>query len=118
MEKYRSIGHMTVSEDKHETDSLGVAIASYFDGRLDKPENDPIDEETGWSKWVMRRTDFVLDKIDAERDKLEAEIKQLREACECVVFDAENQDQGPVNDMFVIICDTTLKECKDALDNG
>ena len=46
-------------------DTLGCAIATYYDNHPSKPENDPIDDETGWSEWVMKQC-RMFDKRMAE----------------------------------------------------
>ena len=36
-------------------DTLGCAIASYYESHPNRPDNDPIDDETGWGEWVMEQ---------------------------------------------------------------
>jgi len=46
-------------------DNIAIALASYFSGHLDCPdkEDDEFDDETGWSLWVMEKTNTALAKI-------------------------------------------------------
>lgn len=46
------------------SDNLSIALASYFDGHVDCPD-EPIDEKLGWKPWVMDCTDAALDRIVA-----------------------------------------------------
>ena len=56
------IGSITVGTDEH-NDCLAIAIASYFTDDLTRPHDDPIDEDTGWGKWVIEQTNATLDSI-------------------------------------------------------
>lgn len=46
-------------------DALSVAIATYYDTHPDKPDNDPIDDETGWGQWVMEQSREFDKKLDS-----------------------------------------------------
>lgn len=43
-------------------DNLGIALASYFEDRLDCPEDDEIDE-SGWKNWAIEKTNDVLERV-------------------------------------------------------
>lgn len=45
------------------SDNLAIALASYFSGHLDRPDNDEDDPELGWGKWVLMKTDEALDLV-------------------------------------------------------
>jgi len=56
------IGSLPVRMDDPSGDNVGIALASYFSDLPDCPTDD-INDETGWSQWVMNKTDDVLDRI-------------------------------------------------------
>ena len=58
------IGSLSALEGEVVTaDNIAIALASYFEQRLDRPEDDEIDSELGWSKWAIEQTDNALDRI-------------------------------------------------------
>lgn len=87
-----------------------------------KAENAAKDKRIAELEIKLMNTDacsgFFAKQLNKNKELLSdalAENAALREACECVVFDSKSQDQGPVNKRFLVICDTTLEECKQAL---
>lgn len=50
-------------EDSYWSDNIGVALLSYFERHIDCPDDDKIDEDTGYSIWAMKQTDKVLERI-------------------------------------------------------
>lgn len=55
------LGHADVEEG--DSDTLAIALASYFERHKDRPANDPDDDETGWSEWVMKKTYTALERV-------------------------------------------------------
>ena len=45
------------------TDNLAIALATYFESRLDCPEDDK--NEWGWSEWATEKTDSLIDRAIA-----------------------------------------------------
>ncbi len=58
IEKRNTIGSVEVFG----TDNLAIALASYFEDLPDCPEND-VDDELGWSRWAIAKTNEVLSRI-------------------------------------------------------
>ena len=56
------IGGLGVLGDTMADDNLAIALASYFESRLDCPDDDH-DDDTGWSQWAIDRTNDLLDRI-------------------------------------------------------
>jgi hypothetical protein len=46
-------------------DNLGIALLSYFEGHMERPENDAKDEN-GNSEWALMKTNEALDLIAEE----------------------------------------------------
>lgn len=53
------IGGMCV-EDIFDSDNLTIVLASYFERHIDHPEDDDIDNDLGWSDWVIKKTNEAL----------------------------------------------------------
>jgi hypothetical protein len=51
----------------HGGDNVAIALATYFDMHLHKPEgaDDEIDDEVGWSNWVVEQVNATLDALVA-----------------------------------------------------
>lgn len=58
------IGHLDAIEGKAD-DNIAIALASYFETRPDRPDDDQIDEEVGWSVWAIENTVNALNRIVA-----------------------------------------------------
>lgn len=43
-------------------DCVGIALASYFEGHMNLPDDDEIGED-GWSIWAIAQTNHTLDAI-------------------------------------------------------
>ncbi len=57
------IGCIPIMSDGAATDdSVAIALATYFESLPDCPK-DYVDDETGWSRWAMDKTDDVLKRI-------------------------------------------------------
>ncbi len=46
--------------------NLGVVLASYFERHVDRPVNDPTDDETGFGVWALEKAYAALEMIAAE----------------------------------------------------
>lgn len=44
-------------------DNLAIVLVSYFEDHIDRPLDDPNDEETGWGVWSIKKTEEALDHI-------------------------------------------------------
>lgn len=51
------------------TDNLAIAICTYWNEHMDRPEDDPIDEDYGWGKWVVEQYEATMDRIVAAVEK-------------------------------------------------
>lgn len=65
-------------------DNIAIALATYFEGLPDCPEDD-VDDETGWSQWAMDRVSDVenLVKRHLLTSPAADQPKQDREMCSC-----------------------------------
>lgn len=51
-------------ENTGDSDTLGIALASYFESHMDRPEKDVDEEgESGWGPWAIQKTNEALDTI-------------------------------------------------------
>jgi len=63
------IGGTNVEDDlgpRSSCDNLAVALASYFEDHMDRPEDDEHDEELGWGVWVIEKTNAAIALIAKE----------------------------------------------------
>ena len=68
------IADVPMGRDDVWADNLAIALCSYFDGHMGRPEDDEDDDETGWGPWVIERVNEALEDIAAvARDRLEKE---------------------------------------------
>lgn len=57
------IGSIPMMSDGVATDdNVAIALATYFEGLPECPEND-VNDEVGWSQWAIDQTNDVLDRI-------------------------------------------------------
>lgn len=64
------IGSLPAFEDGYVTDdNIAIILVTYFSDHHDKPEDDEIDDEVGWSKWAIEKTNDALDRIVKQLDK-------------------------------------------------
>lgn len=61
-EATQKLGNMQLLND----DNLGCIIALYYEGHHERPEDDEIDERTGYSCWAMGRAESLLLAIACE----------------------------------------------------
>ena len=47
-------------------DDLGIVLACYFEGHVDRPADDPDDDETGFGVWASEKAYAALEMIAAE----------------------------------------------------
>ena len=47
-------------------DNLAIALCTYFSFHPERPEDDPLDDEVGWGKWVIEKTDDLIDRVIQE----------------------------------------------------
>lgn len=59
-------------------DNLGIALTSYFEHRIDCPEQEQ--DETGWKPWAVERTNDLLNSV--ARLAIAESSKELREKLE------------------------------------
>lgn len=79
------IGSISV-EDGSNPDCLAIALCCYFDHHMDRPEDDPTDDDTGWGEWVARKTNEALERITSEVHEIVAIPPPARQAV-AVVYD-------------------------------
>jgi hypothetical protein len=48
------------------TDNLTIVLITYFEDHLLRPDDDPIDDETGWGVWAQEKAEKALDIITKE----------------------------------------------------
>jgi hypothetical protein len=53
-------GHI---DDYNFDDNLTIALATYYENHPKRPSNDEIDSEVGWGKWVIEKTNNVLERV-------------------------------------------------------
>ena len=46
-------------------DNVAIALASYFEDHMNRPEEDPPDD-TGWGEWVVKKTNKAISLIAGE----------------------------------------------------
>lgn len=66
-EKRNYLGNIYV-EDDPTSDNLAIALASYFEKHIDRPDEDPAWEDTEWGQWVIEKTNRALDRIAEATD--------------------------------------------------
>ena len=56
------LGGLDIEEEDGDVshDNLTITLCSYFDRHLNKPDNNPIDDECGWEEWVVAKSDKAL----------------------------------------------------------
>lgn len=64
------LGSLPVENGDRHSDTLAIALCSYFEDHMERPEDDPIDDELGWGKWVIQKCDEALDLIVAEATRV------------------------------------------------
>lgn len=58
------IGSLAAVDGEYATDdNIAIVFVTYFEKRLDRPEDDEIDDEVGWSKWAIEKTNDALNRI-------------------------------------------------------
>lgn len=66
MDKFEArnrIGHaMAGNLPFHSTDNVAIALATYFEEHPHKPDEE-VDDELGWTPWVVEQVNFTLDAI-------------------------------------------------------
>lgn len=45
------------------SDNLAIALATYFENHMDRPDDDHIHDDLGWSEWVMTKTNEAIENI-------------------------------------------------------
>lgn len=61
-EELRNLIANVTAGDMVPADCVGIALASYFEDHMDRPDDDEIGEY-GWSVWATKQTDHTLDAI-------------------------------------------------------
>jgi hypothetical protein len=65
------LGGLLVEDDNSHgiPDTLAIALCSYFEDHVDRPDDDPIDDELGWGKWVVAKVEAAIDRLVAEASR-------------------------------------------------
>lgn len=58
----RAIESCTV-EDDYMADNIAIVLCTYFENHMNRPENDPKDDDKGWSKWVISKYEKAMKLI-------------------------------------------------------
>jgi DNA-binding CsgD family transcriptional regulator len=62
--------------DLPDGDNLAIALSCFFDRHMEKPDSDPVDDETGCGKWVYEKTNGALDLIVELVEKENAALRE------------------------------------------
>lgn len=97
-EKRNYIGNIFVEDDPL-TDNLAIVLVSYFEQHINRPENDPIDDQVGWGQWAVEKANEALDMIVQAIEIMDynQKIKILKMIADDMKNDAKNFDGRPFN---------------------
>lgn len=55
-------------EDEMMCDNFAIVLCTYFSRHMNRPDDDPDDEERGWGQWVLGKYENAMDLIVKEVD--------------------------------------------------
>jgi len=80
--------------EANSSDTLAVALCTYFDNHLDKPDDDQSDDDNGWHPWVSEMADKALKLITETAQAVhEEKTAELQKAYDELKFRMDGLDK-------------------------
>ena len=115
------IGCAMVEDDCPNYDNLGVVLASYFSDHMNRPDNDPIDDEVGWGEWVLDKSNKAMELIAIEVKEYQEQAHReamlgLLDECKANIKQAFDGKNIPL--LANLEADKVINQLRERIQNG